>query len=374
MKQLLKLFGSIIIIFISNACGKLDTKQDALKNQILPMRERAEVRNKLLKDRFTSVLPEIMKRNKLDMWVIIAREYNEDPVIRTMLPATWLNARRRTVLVIFDPGNSMPLETYAIARYDVGEVFKKSWDPEKQPNQYRALADLIIDKNPDKIGINKSQYFAQADGLTAVENELFLKSLPNKYKNRVVSAEKVAIGWLETRSDMEMELYPNICNIAHKIIKEGFSSNVIEPGVTTTDDLVWWFRERIRNLNLVTWFHPSVDIQRNDNNKFDFLSSFSKSKPDNVILPGDLLHVDFGITYLGLNTDTQQHAYVLMPNESKTPDYLVTALKTGNRLQDILTDQFKVGRTGNEMLKSSIKQAKDEGINCLLYTSPSPRD
>ena len=202
MKQLLKLFGSIIIIFISNACGKLDTKQDALKNQILPMRERAEVRNKLLKDRFTSVLPEIMKRNKLDMWVIIAREYNEDPVIRTMLPATWLNARRRTVLVIFDPGNSMPLETYAIARYDVCEVFKKSWDPEKQPNKYRALADLIIDKNPDKIGINKSQYFAQADGLTAVENELFLKSLPIKYKNRVVSAEKVAIGWLETRSDM----------------------------------------------------------------------------------------------------------------------------------------------------------------------------
>ena len=370
MKQLIKLFGLIIVVLNSASCIKLDNKTDALKNQILPMRERAEVRNKLLKDRFVSVLPQIMKRNNIDMWVIIAREYNEDPVIRTMLPATWLNARRRTILVVSDPGNNRPLETYAIARYDVGEVFRKSWDPEKQPNQYRALADLIADKNPKKIGINKSEYFAQADGLTAVENDLFLKSLPNKYKNRVVSAEKIAIGWLETRSTMEMELYPNICNIAHKIIKEGFSSNIIEPGVTTTDDLVWWFRERIRELKLVTWFHPSVDIQRNDNNKFDFLSSFSKAKPDNVIIPGDLLHVDFGITYLGLNTDTQQHAYVLMPGESKTPIFLKNALKTGNRLQDILTDQFEIGKTGNEMLKSSIEQAESEGIKPQIYTHP----
>ncbi len=114
------------------------------------------------------------------MWIIIAREYNEDPIIRTMLPATWLNARRRTILVVFDPGNKQPLEGYAIARYDVGEIFAKSWDPEKQPDQYAALSDLIAKKNPNKIAINKSEYFAQADGLTAIENDLFLKSLPKK--------------------------------------------------------------------------------------------------------------------------------------------------------------------------------------------------
>ena len=129
MKQLIKLFVLIIIVLNSISCIKPDNKTDALKNQILPMRERAEVRNKLLKDRFVSVLPQIMKRNNIDMWVIIAREYNEDPVIRTMLPATWLNARRRTILVVSDPGNNKPLETYAIAIYDVGEVVRKSWDP-----------------------------------------------------------------------------------------------------------------------------------------------------------------------------------------------------------------------------------------------------
>ena len=343
---------------------------DDLKDDILSMNKRAVVRDGFLKDRFETVLPEIMARNKLDMWIIIAREYNEDPVIRTMLPATWLNARRRTILVIHNPGNGYPLESYAVARYDVGDIFKKAWDPEAQPNQYKALADLIQSKNPKSIGINKSIYFAQADGLTATEYNLFKNALPKKYAPRIVSAEKVAIGWLETRSAKEMEVYPDICRIAHDIIKEGFSAKVITPGITTTDDVVWWYRERIRDLNLVTWFHPTVDIQRADKQDFNFLEAFSKDKADNVIRPGDLLHVDFGITYLGLNTDTQQHAYVLMPGESRAPDFLVKALGVGNRLQDILTDQFKTGRTGNEMLLSALKQAKEEGIKPQIYTHP----
>ena len=343
---------------------------DDLKDDILSMHKRAVVRDGFLKDRFETVLPEIMARNKLDMWIIIAREYNEDPVIRTMLPATWLNARRRTILVIHNPGNGYPLESYAVARYDVGDIFKKAWDPEAQPNQYKALADLIQSKNPKSIGINKSIYFAQADGITANEYELLKKALPKKYAPRIVSAEKVAIGWLETRSAKEMEFYPDICRIAHDIIKEGFSAKVITPGITTTDDVVWWYRERIRDLNLVTWFHPTVDIQRADKQDFNFLEAFSKDKADNVIRPGDLLHVDFGITYLGLNTDTQQHAYVLMPGESRAPDFLVKALGVGNRLQDILTDQFKTGRTGNEMLLSALKQAKEEGIKPQIYTHP----
>jgi len=343
---------------------------DDLKDDILSMHQRAVVRDGFLKDRFETVLPEIMARNKLDMWIIIAREYNEDPVIRTMLPATWLNARRRTILVIHNPGNGYPLESYAVARYDVGDIFKKAWDPEAQPNQYKALADLIQSKNPKSIGINKSIYFAQADGLTATEYNLFKNALPKKYAPRIVSAEKVAIGWLETRSAKEMEVYPDICRIAHDIIKEGFSAKVITPGITTTDDVVWWYRERIRDLNLITWFHPTVDIQRADKQDFNFLEAFSKDKADNVIRPGDLLHVDFGITYLGLNTDTQQHAYVLMPGESRAPDFLVKALGVGNRLQDILTDQFKTGRTGNEMLLSALKQAKEEGIKPQIYTHP----
>ena len=343
---------------------------DDLKKKVLSLRDRSEIRNRLLKDRFESVLPDIMERTGIDMWIIVAREYNEDPVIKTMLPATWLNARRRTILVVYNPGSGNKLETYAIARYDVGEVFKRMWDPEQQPDQYKALAKLIYDKNPNKIGINQSEFFAQADGLTATEYNLLKSSLNRRQLKKVVSAEKLAIGWLETRSAMEMKYYPEICNIAHEIIKEGFSSNVITAGITTTDDVVWWYRDRIRELGLITWFHPTVDLQRSDNIKFDFLSAFSKSKVSNVIQKGDLLHVDFGITYLGLNTDTQQHAYVLKDGEMNAPAELNNALRIGNKLQDILTNEFTTGRTGNEILLSALTKAKSVGIKPQIYTHP----
>ena len=128
--------------------------------------------DKIQKDRLDNLLPQLMSKSNLDMWVLIAREYNEDPVLRTMLPATWLNARRRTILVIYNPGRNMPLETFAIARYDVGKVFKKAWDPEDNPDQYGALAELINAKNPTKIALNQSKHFAQADGLTATELQM----------------------------------------------------------------------------------------------------------------------------------------------------------------------------------------------------------
>ena len=360
------------IILIINTIFFLSAQVNAddVKSQILTMKDRAELRDRFLKDRMKTVLPKIMDRTGVDMWIIIAREYNEDPVLRTMLPATWLNARRRTILVIYNPGGNMPLETFAIARYDVGKIFKKAWDPEDNPDQYGALAELINAKNPTKIALNQSKHFAQADGLTATELQLFKKSLSRKMIKRIVSAEELAIGWLETRSELEMDYYPRICKIAHDIIKEGFSSNVIKPGETTTDDVVWWYRERIRDLKLVTWFHPTVDLQRSDNAQFDFLSAFSKAKVNNTIYPGDLLHVDFGITYLGLNTDTQQHAYILRRDESDAPIDLKDALTIGNKLQDILTEEFITGRTGNEILKLALTKAKLSGINPQIYTHP----
>ena len=180
----------------------------------------------------------------------------------------------------------------------------------------------------------------------------------------------MAVAWLETRTEREMQFYPQLVKISHDIIAEGFSAKVITPGVTTTDDLVWWFRQKVSSLGLTTWFHPSVAIQRNDTANFEHLRSFSNRPKDDVVRPGDLLHVDFGITYLRLNTDVQQHAYVLKPNETDVPASIKKAFANGNRLQDILTSQYKTGRSGNEMLLSAIAQAKSEGIVPSIYTHP----
>ena len=341
-----------------------------LSAQVLSEREESKVVDEILNERFNVLLPQLMERTGIDMWVVISREYNEDPVLKTMLPSTWLSARRTTMLVFFKDPKKKELEKLAIARYNVGESIKAAWDLNKFPDQWDALKDIIVSRNPNKIAINTSEDYGHADGLDHTHHGMFMNILPDAFKKKVVSAEPLAVAWLETRTEREMQFYPQLVKISHDIIAEGFSAKVITPGVTTTDDLVWWFRQKVNDLGLSTWFHPSVAIQRNDTANFEHLRSFSNRPKDDVVRPGDLLHVDFGITYLRLNTDVQQHAYVLKPGETDIPASIKKAFANGNRLQDILTSQFKTGRTGNEMLLGAIAQAKSEGIVPSIYTHP----
>ncbi|MBO6574342.1 MAG: M24 family metallopeptidase [Rhodothermales bacterium] len=333
---------------------------------ILSMRERAAVIDRMLEDRLRTVVPALMDREQVDLWIIAAREYNEDPVVRTMLPATWLAARRRTVLVLHRTDSGV--EGLAVARYAVGPLFEAAWDPEEQPDQWQRLADLVADRDPERIAINVSETFALGDGLTHSEYQGLTAALAPRFRDRLVSGDRLSVGWLETRTALEMEMYPHIVRIARTIIREGFSDQAISPGVTTTDDVVWWYRDRIRDLGLITWFHPSVSVQRAETGGRD--DDFS-SRPDAaVIRRGDLLHVDFGITYLRLNTDTQQHAYVLRHGETDAPQGLRHALAVGNRLQDVLTDEFEEGRSGNQILAAALAQAAAEGIRATIYTHP----
>ena len=358
------------LTFAFLAVATFSAFSQANSTHILSMKDRAETIDRLLEDKIQNYLPEVMRREGVDMWVVMSREYNEDPVIKTLLPATWLAARRRTILIMFDRGEKEGIESIAVARYDVGSSFKSAWNPEEQPNQWARVAEIIKERNPKKIAVNKSKYFGITDGIVATDLEEFTAALDKRDQAKIISAEKVAIGWLETRTEAEMAIYPHIVRISHMIIQEAFSDKVITPGVTTTEDVVWWMRDKVVELGLQTWFHPTVDVQRADPESFDHLRTFSKRPEKNVILPGDLLHCDFGITYLRLNTDQQQHAYVLRPGETEVPSYLRTAFRNGNRLQDIFTNNFKEGRTGNEVLKMSREQAIAEGIKPSIYTHP----
>ena len=334
---------------------------------ILSLKERARVIEEIQKDRFDNLLPKLMEETGIDMWVIITREYNEDPVIKTLLPPTWLNARRRTILAFHYDKKSKNIEKVAIARYSFGKNIPSIWNKEEEPNQMKALAKFIEEKNPEKIGLNFSDHFALADGIVKTDYELFLDNLPSKLSKRVVSAEELAIRWIETRTEKEMIIYDQLVEITQGIINEAFSTNVITPGVTTTDDIVWWMREKVKKLGLKTWFHPTIDVQRNENS--DLYAFDGESKFD-IILPGDLIHCDFGITYLTLNTDCQELAYVLKPDETEAPDYLVKALDEGNRVQDIFTDLFEHKKTGNQILKEALEQGRNEGYRPQIYTHP----
>lgn len=335
--------------------------------QILSLQQQGQLHDAWLEERFATVVPELMRREGIDMWVMITREYNEDAVVKTMLPSTWMGARRTTMLLVYDPGAGQPLETLACARYDVGRIFKKAWDKEQQPDQWQQLAELITTRQPQKIAVNRSADFGLADGLSSYHYDRLLEVLPDEYNERVVSGERLAIGWLETRTESELVVYRQVMQLAHSIIDEAFSERVIQPGVTTTEEVVWYLRERARELGVGIWFHPTVDVQRAADQQ---LYAFSGRPGATVIQPGDLLHCDYGITYCGLNTDTQQNAYVLRPGEQEPPDYLVAAHQKGLRLMDLLTERFTTGRTGNELLSSTLDAAKEEGLRPTIYSHP----
>ena len=341
--------------------------QFTFAQEILNLKDRATLIEKIQKDRLDNLLPELMSKNGIDMWIIITREYNEDPIIKTLLPPTWLNARRRTILVFSFDESTKKTESVAISRYNFGKNIKSIWDKEKNQNQMLALKDYIDKVNPKKIGLNYSENFALIDGISKSDYELFYSSISNDIKQRIVSAENLGIQWIETRTKLEKEIYKDLVSITQNIINEAFSNKVIEPGKTTTDDVVWWMREKVLELKLKTWFHPTVDVQRNEQS--DLYAFDGKSKYD-IIQPGDLVHCDFGISYLTLNTDCQQIAYVLKSDEKEAPEFLTKALKDANKLQDILTSEFELDKTGNEILLNSLKIAKKNGLDPQIYTHP----
>ena len=338
--------------------------------QILSEKDRAVLKDELLEDRFQHLLPQLMDEANLDMWLLISREYNEDPVLKTMLPARWLNARRRTMILFYRNKQQNTIERIAVARYDIGKSIKSAWNKELEPNQWKALSAIIAERNPTKIGINYSKHFALADGLVKTDYEELVENLPDSLTSKLVSAEKLAIAWLETRTEKEMKLFKKLVKTTHDIIDVAFSEKVIEPGKTTTEDVVWFLRQTVTDMGLETWFHPTIDIQRTNQELQSHIYSFTKGDKDKIIQKGDLLHCDFGITYIGLNTDCQQHAYVLKDNETSVPEYLASAFKQGNRLQDILTTTMQEGKTGNEILLSSLSTAKKEGLRPSIYTHP----
>ena len=281
------------------------------------------------------------------------------------MPPTWLNARRRTIIV-FSLKDGI-FKSAAITRYPFGKLIPSLWNKEKEPNQWKALSNYIEAQNPKNIAVNTSENYALADGLVRTDFDNLINVLPKKLTSKIISSEPLAVSWIETRTKREMILYKQLVSITHNIIKQAFSNQVITPGITTTDDVVWWLREKVRSLGLDTWFHPTVDVQRNESS--DLYSFDGKSKFD-IILPGDLLHCDFGISYLTLNTDCQQLAYVLKRGEKNAPEELIKALKDGNTVQDFLTNNFVLGKTGNHILKIALNQSKKAGYKPQIYTHP----
>lgn len=327
----------------------------------LTLRDEAAAADIRLAERLDRVVPMLMQRHGIDVWVLVAREYNEDPVVSTMLPATWLSARRRTILVFSDRGT----QRCAVSRYAVGDHFRSVWDPATEPDQWKALADVLEEAAPARVALDTSQTFALADGLSHSEHQALVAALPERLRARIVSAEPLAIGWLETRIPSEVTALAEGCRIAHDILRRGLSTEAVTPGVTTTRDLEWWLRQTVHDAGLRTWFHPAASVQRRGDGEH---AGFAGPPADDVIQPGDLVHVDFGIVHRRMHTDQQQHAYVPAPGETAAPEGLAEGIRAANRAQDLLMAEMIAGRTGNQVLAAARAACADRGLDATIYT------
>lgn len=340
------------------------------------LRAQADVRQAWLEARLDRVLPRLMREQGVDMWVIPVREYNEDPVFWSIVSPTTMAARRRTIYVFHDRGEERGVERLAIGGTSQGGLYEVIREPDAAigtagatrraaepfgPEQWVLLTNVVEERDPQRIAVNASATHAFSDGLTLAEWEQMERAL-GPYAERVVRRELLALRFIEERLPEMMPTYHSMQELVHSLIGEMFSERVVTPGVTREQDLVWWWRQRLNDLGLETWFQPSVSVQRRGVEMSD------SANP--VIVRGDVLHCDVGITALGLNTDTQHMGYVLREGETEAPAGLRAALRQANRLQDLLLEEMHPGRTGDEVLARTRARMQGEGIDGTVYTHP----
>ena len=328
------------------------------EKDILPIREQYKLCDELLKDRLENLMPKLLKECDVDMWLVICREYNEDPVFKTLTPQLVKNASR-TSCFIFSLDRNGKYEALSLSRPNprLAPFYIQAYDPKTQ-DQYEAIRKVVEDRNPRRVAVNVSVDCAQADGMS----KKLWDNLHAVLGDRMVADDSMAIRWLETRTARELELYPSIYRIAMDVLREAYSTDVITPGVTTTTDVEWYIMQRINDMGLDAWFSPDVDLQRQGGD--------DERMSGVVIEKGDLLHTDMGLTYLNLYTDTQRLAYVLKDGETEIPAGILAGFRKGNRFQDIVRENFVEGRTGNDIFFAAVEQAKQEGIRPMLYSHP----
>jgi len=336
------------------------------------MREQAEIQQQWLKLRLERVLPRLMRKHGVAMWLVVCREYNEDPVFFSMVSPTVFAARRRTIYVFFDRGDERGVERLALGGGSNGGLYTVYRDPEVEgreiygEGQWVLLRKLIDERKPSTIAINISQTHAFSDGLSAGEREKLEATLGADNLKRVVRAEHLALEYVSIRLPEMMPVYRQMMETVHSLIGRAFSREVITPGRSTNQDVIWWLRQQVNNLGLGTWFHPSVRVQKPSKTGVNLLAEDAPV----VIERGDVLHVDFGITAMRLNTDTQHMGYVLREGEHDAPPGIKQALANANKLQDLLIERMKPGRSGNEVLADTLAAMKTASINGSIYTHP----
>ncbi len=339
-------------------------KSKLIHKGILPLSKQSQLSTEILKERLDKILPSAMKSTNIDTWIIISKEYGEDPIFNTFTTWDMPRARRLNFLIF-----KYDKETNRIQSYSIGitspEMNKIYQDYKlKEEKEWITLNRLLNELNPNVIGLNFSDQFGQCDGISYSIYEKFAASVDENFVKKVTSANELAVKWLAQMTPIEIDIMKTLVEVTHDIIRTVFNKEFIKIGETTTTEIEWEMREIIAKLNCDYWFGPDVDLQRKgvDNPRIF----------NTVIQEGDLLHCDIGLNckYLNLNTDIQWLGYIRKENEKQVPHYLKKLMEKCNDFQDIVIKNINSGITGNEVLSKSLSNASTLSVKPMLYTHP----
>lgn len=341
-----------------------EMRQKLICGRLWPLEVQSELSTEILRERLDKVLPWAMESSDIDFWIVMGKENNEDPIMKTLFSWDMPNARRISILAFYYDKKSKKVRKMMFGSHSpiMNSIYENVQN--KDENCWQGLKRIIDEINPKSIAVQESKNYGFCDGLISSLYKELIKSLSESQRSRICNAENLSVKWLQRATKKELDVLKILVEVTQDIIKMTFSADSIKINGTTTTDLEWLMRNTISMLGLNFWFGPDVDMQRQGN-----LVSRIFDEP---ITYGDFLHCDIGVSckFINLHTDMQWVCYVRKPEEDSAPKGLRDLLVKGNRLQDIVTSKFKYGKTGNDVFFESINQAKEEGIKPMIYSHP----
>lgn len=371
MRATVTIISGMALLFALFVCPTVAQEQRRLPigslPSLLPVRQQQIVRERWLKTRLDSMLLPMMRRHNVAMWIVTNEEFHPDPVVPYIASPIPYQGRRD--FFIFADRGTDKLERIALVRYPE-EHLKLFFDVLNPPAKEIAdtLRRIVNERQPKTIALNMGGTRGATNGITHDAYKYLAETLGVDVEKRFVTAAPLIVEYMDTRLPDELEHYRTAVAVTDILTRRALSNEVITPGRTTVGDVRWWLLEQVNRLGLEVWFQPDLRIQRESRETGKSQQFLSVAEESTVIERGDVVHVDFGINYMGLSTDWQKHAYVLRQNERSVPAGLKRAMANTNLLQDALFKEIKAGRSGGDVYDATMAVMKRMGIEAMIYS------
>ena len=356
-----------ILLFYFAFVASSVAQKAPLMPKVLPWSQQIAVREQWLAKRHQMILP-MMRKHGIDMWIVVNEEFHDDPLTQYIAPPRPY-AGGRDIFVFVDTGEA-GLRKIAITGFSEENLKQFFESPDEPRPADKVLPELYAQYKPHKIALSFGGRRGVQRSLTHDSYNYLADKMGTEATQHFVPAADLIEEYLNTRIPEEFATYQMMVRLTDSLTRRALSSEVIHPGKTTIGDVRRWLYDQLAENRVSTWFQPDLRVQRRSR-KNDTSRGFLAVAPEaTVIERGDVVHLDFGITYMGLNTDWQKMAYVLLPGEKDAPTGLKNAMKNTNTLQDSLTLRARPGRTAAEVYTQTMEEMKQKGIQAQIYSHP----